>query len=459
MSSSPRLFAARGGVPGLCVAVASLCCNRERLSSGLHTARDEREDRVGGGQVERASPPPLGSHLAPRLAPHTSTMATWELSPLREHCLHTYCSAPELTQLPCSQNGTPHRSSSPTLVDSRRSTGTASSCATSSRSRSSAPGPCSSPPRAPPPRPTRPPRPRPSTSPCRPRRRSTSSSRHRGTASPSSSTPTKMASTRGSTSATRAPSPSSGLGSAPMASRSSCAGARIMCVPLPDTLSVFRVQVLTLLVCAQLRLSLFRLSDPTNALQILNPKHSHPHGALLLPLHPSLARSDDGSTPQATRSAPTAPSSPSSSDTTRATSSASTRPRRGPSCACVLVLARLRRDEQVELTLEARAQTIPLQDPNSDLADLAWSPCGRYLAAWSAMTEVRPHRLVLPFLMSVSDDLSPRSTRFTSSRPTAASSRPSRPTPPSPLPRLPPQPPPAHRSANLQLPHLRLRQS
>lgn len=37
-----------------------------------------------------------------------------------------------------------------------------------------------------------------------------------------------------------------------------------------------------------------------------------------------------------------------------------------------------------------RAQSITLPDPNSDLADLAWSPCGRYIAAWSSITDVRP---------------------------------------------------------------------
>lgn len=55
----------------------------------------------------------------------------------------------------------------------------------------------------------------------------------------------------------------------------------------------------------------------------------------------------------------------------------------------LLILAVLLR----QLTLAASSQSVPLEDPTSDLADLAWSPCGRYLAAWSSVTEVQ-HKIL-----------------------------------------------------------------
>jgi hypothetical protein len=31
----------------------------------------------------------------------------------------------------------------------------------------------------------------------------------------------------------------------------------------------------------------------------------------------------------------------------------------------------------------------PLPSPSSDIADLAWSPCGRFIAVWEVLTDVR----------------------------------------------------------------------
>ncbi|BGP64996.1 hypothetical protein NBRC10512_006896 [Rhodotorula toruloides] len=39
----------------------------------------------------------------------------------------------------------------------------------------------------------------------------------------------------------------------------------------------------------------------------------------------------------------------------------------------------------------ALVKSITLPDPTSDLADLSWSPCGRYIAAWSSITDYTVH--------------------------------------------------------------------
>ncbi|GAA5836382.1 hypothetical protein JCM9279_000370 [Rhodotorula babjevae] len=138
-----------------------------------------------------------------------------------------------------------------------------------------------------------------------------------------------------------------------------------------------------------LRLSLFRLSDPSNALQILNPKHSHPHGYTFRP---------DG--------------------------------------AFLAVLERHNSRDVIGVystSAWSLMRTIPLQEPNSDLADLTWSPCGRYLAAWSALTEYTLHVLtpdgrLLSTFSPYAAVTPPAPTSSTSSR--AALRKPSAPAPP-----------------------------
>ncbi|GAA6057040.1 hypothetical protein JCM3770_005222 [Rhodotorula araucariae] len=98
----------------------------------------------------------------------------------------------------------------------------------------------------------------------------------------------------------------------------------------------------------RMRLSLFRLADPANGLHILNPKHVaagyafRPDGAFLAVLERHYSRDVVG---------------------------------------------------VYSTTAWALVRSIPLQDPNSDLADLSWSPCGRYIAAWSAVTDYILHIL------------------------------------------------------------------
>ncbi|TNY17405.1 hypothetical protein DMC30DRAFT_419826 [Rhodotorula diobovata] len=135
-----------------------------------------------------------------------------------------------------------------------------------------------------------------------------------------------------------------------------------------------------------LRLSLFRLADPGNALSIVNPKHSHPHGYSFRP---------DG--------------------------------------AFLAVLERHHSRDVIGI-YSTSAWSL-MRDPNSDLADVAWSPCGRYLAAWSAVTDYTLHvftpdgRLLSTF--SPYSSLSPPPAPTASSR---ASRKPAAPAPP-------PQPP------------------
>ncbi|BGP42505.1 hypothetical protein JCM10450v2_006604 [Rhodotorula kratochvilovae] len=137
-----------------------------------------------------------------------------------------------------------------------------------------------------------------------------------------------------------------------------------------------------------MRLSLFRLSDPSNALHILNPKHVsfgyafRPDGAFLAVLERHNGRDVVG---------------------------------------------------VYSTSAWALLRSIPLQDPNSDLADLAWSPCGRYIAAWSAVTDYTLHiytpdgRLLSTYTPYAS--LTPTSAPSSSSRAPTARRKPSAPEP------------------------------
>ncbi|BGP34420.1 hypothetical protein JCM10296v2_006240 [Rhodotorula toruloides] len=92
----------------------------------------------------------------------------------------------------------------------------------------------------------------------------------------------------------------------------------------------------------------------------------------------------------------------------------------------------------------ALVKSIILPDPTSDLADLSWSPCGRYIAAWSSVTDYTVHVLTptgtLLSTYTPYSSLSPPPSTSTSS-----SSRPSaRSKPPPPLqPSTTPTPTPA----------------
>ncbi|GAA6054111.1 hypothetical protein NBRC10513_006126 [Rhodotorula toruloides] len=84
----------------------------------------------------------------------------------------------------------------------------------------------------------------------------------------------------------------------------------------------------------------------------------------------------------------------------------------------------------------ALVKSITLPDPTSDLADLSWSPCGRYIAAWSSITDYTVHVFTptgtLLATYTPYSSLSPppaSSTSTSSSRPSARSKPPPPPQP------------------------------
>ncbi|GAA5914373.1 hypothetical protein JCM5296_004385 [Sporobolomyces johnsonii] len=97
-----------------------------------------------------------------------------------------------------------------------------------------------------------------------------------------------------------------------------------------------------------LRLSLFRLSDPSVALHIQSPKHSHPDGYAFRPT--------DGRYLAVLE--------------------------RHASRDCIGVY---------DTASWSLIRHITLPDPTSDLASLSWSPCGRYIATWSSVTDYYLH--------------------------------------------------------------------
>ncbi|GAA5954475.1 hypothetical protein JCM21900_006819, partial [Sporobolomyces salmonicolor] len=97
-----------------------------------------------------------------------------------------------------------------------------------------------------------------------------------------------------------------------------------------------------------LRLSLFRLSDPSVALHIHSPKHSHPDGYAFRPT--------DGRYLAVLE--------------------------RHASRDCIGVY---------DTASWSLIRHITLPDPTSDLANLSWSPCGRYITTWSSVTDYYLH--------------------------------------------------------------------